>query len=529
MYIMMKKSTKRALTAAVAVLVVLLAVWGIRYRFSVLSTAGEPLLEYVPSSLEDRVPLSLAAGISVPSGIWSDLKKTNFFSALEEKGFYTQDSREKIILNAIGRSASAAVYASPQGDTYYLLLARLRGPSGVIRRLHRHFSSPENEIKQHGEVGIYQNGDIFYSISGRVFLASNSQELIKKSIDLKEGVRPAESFNCLYGWVQERMSRRRSGFLFTSGENFKYAAALLLGPEFLLIEEDAQQPDAYREFHFDRGVKVVSYKPLSRERGTLGRARTLELIPEDAVLVQASPDIDFEKTAQTLFDRRIIDPALSGEFKKAVSLLEKEAAIAVDSPRLPSVVPGILILAEASPGAYAPVRDFIQRSLGISFRSASYDNVEYEYGRLNLLFTRLDVSMGLLKSGRKEFIAVASSRELFEKTAAVSAGKEKSLKHSGFWKETEKHIPSRYSSAYYADIEQFIASAGPFLGDFSSEAGTLSFLAVRPFRWLGPVGGAAVAEKDALRSYSYIPVRDLEENQWAEIISAAENLLTNRN
>ncbi len=527
MYIMMKKSTKRILAAAAAVIVFLMLVWGIKYRFG-LGPAGEPLLSYIPSYAGDEAPLSLAAGITNPGGVWSDLKRTNFFSALEQKGFYSGDSREKIILGSIGRSAAAAVYASPEGDSFYLLISRLRGPGRVMRGIHRHLSSEYSEIKQHGETGVYQSGDVFYAVSGRVFLASNSMDLIQKSIKLKNGSGPQESFNCVYGWVEGRISRRRSGFIFTSGDNFKYAAAMLLGRESLLVNEDSGT-DAYREFYFDRGIKVTSYKPVSRERTPRGRSDALGLITEEAVFAQAFTDIDFAEAGRNLFHRSIIDPALSDEFGKAVSVLGREGAIALTPSRIPSAFPGIVIIAESMPGAYREARDFIERALGVSLRSASSDSFDYEYGRLSLLFTRLDISMGRLKSGRKEFIVIASSRDLFEKTAGVAAGKDKSLKQSSFWKETEKHIPSRYSSVYYADVGMFASAAGPFLGEFLSETGTVSFLAVRPLVWLGPVGGSSVEGREETRSYSYIPVRDLETEQWTDIISAAVVLFNDGN
>ncbi len=432
---------------------------------------------------------------------------------------------ENIIRGLLGPEGLVSVYMGPGGEISYLIIASVRDTAGIKSRLYSYLKGEDSGFEEHRGIVLrpYSSGGV-YALGEGLFFASNSPDLVKKAIDLKREKGRVRNFNSVYPWVEGKMARRSDGYFFSAGENLFRALGENLPPALRFIQLLPSR-SALHNIYADKGLKLHSYMP-RQGSGKQGRPDSLEIMPSRPAFMQAAVDADLEAAVQMLTERNIISRKLSEDALGLASELEGEISAALfSSPRRGEVVPGIvLFIRSAGSKAYEQSIQFLSSALDISFRHRETEEISYHYARLPLFFTSMDISVGERKFKRNNFIMIASSRELFKRTASLTPHSEETFSQSSQWKKIKNHIPSNYSSAYYADMEYLSSALGPLLSVLSPDPSLREFLASSPFRWTSPAGGASISKKGFKKSYSFIPLRDLETEEWEEIIPAAAGL-----
>ncbi|MGM0568355.1 MAG: hypothetical protein ACQESB_03955 [Elusimicrobiota bacterium] len=525
---MMKRSTKRALAIAGILVLGIIVFWGIQYRFSVPSIGRESLINYVPSRLEN-MPAAGLAGVRNAPGVFRNLKRTNFYRAFKESSLPSEglgsDVLEKVIADTLVGEIVAGYYENREGEKKHLAISYVRDPGGIKEKVLGHMAESASDALNYGGVEIKEySEDIFYVFDGELLMASDSRQLLKKSISLKKNEGEGESFIQAMPWIETVRDKKGDIYVFSLQPTHSFILQKFLGADLDLSFSDEKE-GYYREIYMEKeGLKVNSFTPSEKDEAVLERADSIKIMPSNLAFMYARLDTGPASFMDSLFgDYEEIE--ISNDSVNEGELLKGEISFAL-MPSSPDedLIPGALIMGEYSQGAFDKTRSFLEDSLNVSFKDASVDGFEYSFARVPLFFTSFNLSLGVLESEEKEFIVAASSRGLLERVRRISEGEYDSFSRSSAWMKIENYIPSRYCSIYYIDSVS-VSSSLKLIAALLGRGSLVSFVSAGPFGWLSPAGGAGFKEEGYSKTVSYIPLRDLEFERWMDIMAEFEDML----
>jgi len=539
MYIIMKRSTRRALTAAAVIVAAGIALWGIKYSFKVPVIKTESLLSLIPEKFSGKSIVGVI-GVNDFHQVYGDIKKTNFFEALKNSDFYLKltnnssfnEEKEKKILQHIGKEAVFAVYES-EGKLNFLLLSKINDKTG-LKELAVNIKNNNSSV-EYKNVKVNTAGNFYYCLENKIAALSETEELIYQYIDVMKNESKEKNFTAAFPWVESVMDRSAAGFTFISKKELSENLSRYSQQKFNFKEYAGNSPNqVYQEYRFDRGFVAKSYVR-KREAGgesETGEAHSLALLPHRPIVAGAVTSVNFKEQwkkinrtgyvsvlNQNVDVKEKIIPEFSGELGYAV--------LGPTSESLNSALPVMAVVAftKTFEGTEL-IKEEVFNLLNLDPEQTEYKGTSYEKAEFPLFFgQKIQICSVSLKYKGRNFIAVTTSEDALQTIIELSKGKGRSLRKSSAWKDISGFLPSDYSSVSYADINALLGTVGLFLANIRGNTELTDFIHAGPFSWAGPLGSASISSGEYTIISSYLPVRDLSIEKWDEILSALNKLV----
>ncbi len=550
--IMMKRSTKRILSVLLITAVVVILIWGIKYRFHAPSITEQTLLTYIPGELSKKQQLIGVIGINNFEDIYKNIAKSNFFTSFSKSGIYERmlelkfaevtETDINLIMDVIGQELIIAAYDSTGREhsadiPHFVMLSKINDPMGIKNLIHQILKKDEATVVTHLGVDIDIFGEFgFYSILNGIFIAGNSMELIKSVIDIKKNVSIIGNFHYFYPWVEEKMDLKSDAFIWTSRDNILEWTRRVIPEKFNIINFTKHPiSHTYKEFFIDKGIYSKTYHKLTEKVEVLdpSSAFSLSFIPTSSIVAGIAVGVNLMEAWQRISDsgfaellsaqavnfERDVFPEFKGEFGYAI------LGPTIDT--IESIFPSIIIYGEVkNKGSAERISVMIENILQVDMKEENHLGISFKSMRIPLLLGQMiEMSVLPLKMKGRNFIVIATSREAVKNIIDISKGKAESLKQFSSFRELAKYFPKNYSFLFYADINVLVATVGVFAATLTGRTELRNFFETNPFLWVGPSGRAGYYSEDFLIFYSYIPIQDLEEENWNNIFKSLKNLL----
>lgn len=544
--IMMRRSTKRALSGVAALALVILLVWGM-VRVADFRAPGETLLSIIPSETRKTGTVIAAIGVNNLERVYSEVISTSFYEALKESGLYQKltgglltdteaesevPAQKEKIIGLLGKKALVSFYGSPAAGYSFLAVSRIGDLTGVKELIHGAALDKDEIYSSHRDVPIILfSKEGLYAFTDGYLLLSSREELLKASIDLIKEENASGSLHAAHSWMEEKLGRESDLFAFISNKE----ASRSFGP---LASPAIRSEFSFYEVTFDDGIKIRSFYPHSAEAASRVRFNdsALGLIPRSPILAGAISGVDVREKYESISSDRgmlplssMVDEDLDIQ-RDILPLLGSSFAYALMVPSEESraqALPVFMILAEAADkGALNQLYKLTEKILGIDMITEKYEGIEYKRANFPaFLGQRLEVSAVGLSAGSKHFLALTTSEMLTEKIIDLSTGKGESLKTSPEWRGISRRFPSHYSGISYADMNALLGTAGLFYASITGREELRGLIQAGPLSWAGPLGSAVNFESGFRVSDSYLPIQDLSIQKWSQILEEVQNTL----
>lgn len=544
MFIMMKRSTKRALLILAIIIVAAVIFWGTRFSFKVPQVKGETLLTYVPVKIANKKPLIGVLGVNNFKQIYNKITKTNFYKTISSKEGIEQDNNKDFkniknkILNLLGDKFILAAYKSDKEYPEWYIISKIKGMKKT-KNILSDFSREKLILKErYKNLEIKGFKDYFYwVVFDNLLIAGKSRENIKNIIDIKNKSSRIKNFNIMYPWVERKMNKLADGFVFSSNRKILGLMQEISGKRLTNKKVLSDLKPTYSEFFLGKGIMVKSYIK-SEEKEAVELTNNIDnvfidIVPQKPLLAVINKNADIESWWKRASDSEYFNLFNKREISledDVIPLLGDEVGYVLSGPEIQKgkmPLPNGLVFGEVeNSDAQTELIDKLKKFVGLKIKDERYRGVEYSYTEISLFFgEKIQVCIIPLEYKGKHYVAIAKSKDFANNTINLSKGRGKNITQNPYWSEIKNYLPEKFSVFSLTDINGLSNTIGVFIADLKNDDKLEDFLRTSPFSWMGPLGSMIFYKDGYTVTHSYLPIKDLGRKKWKEIFGSLEEFI----
>ncbi len=529
MYIMMRRSTKKVLLFLSCIFLFLLGYWVFKNSLNIPVIKEQSLIACIP--VNTNKPLAAVVGIRDFKHTYNRIKTTNFYKSLinedeKETGFkiaHSIDSELADKLNVLKKETLLAVYGKKVEELECIVISRIGSMTKLKHALYKISGKavPSHEKYKGKTINKYHE-NLYYSMFSRIMVISNSKNMIKKVIDIKNPDSELNNFIMSYPWVKDKMDLSSDVYIFSSSKPAIEIINEIAGKKFkfqTLITYSAESY-IYSELFFNKGVYMKSYSREDKSSGDMLHRTpvAIRFLPGKLLIAGFNAGID----TGLLKVLRYINIDVENDF---IPYFADEFGYAILGPSVHTInlaLPGLVIYGQVKDSeSYGKIEGKIKEALGLRMEKAKYSGVKYNTASIPVFMGQnIEICTIGLKVKGKRFIAVTTSKKITEDIIDIVKGKKKSFKSSPSWREISRFLPKKFSNFSFADLNALSRTVGMFIARYTANRPLENLLKRDPFSWIGPTGSTRISDGEYLEVYTYIPMQDLTVSVWEQILEA---------
>ncbi|MBN2406757.1 MAG: hypothetical protein JXJ19_03570 [Elusimicrobia bacterium] len=503
-----------------------------RLGWHTLSDNCSPL-SCIPGKLPGGGRLVLVAGMNDPGKFFSAFLRTGAGSALAETD--TVKNIHKILpgiseaadtdacTGMLGSFAAAALYVFEEEKPLWLAVTVPDDIPKMERILAERYPAQEDIVTVSGNVDIYGSSGMYYAVTRGNFLISNSAALLKNAAVTSENGKG--SFHDKIQHLEDIKNPSCDLFTYIYSRELADLLKVIYKDTNLFFLAPSVSATVYQEYFFGSGIKIITYMWPGKREYSLNRESVLvNALPERPILAGAVTGMLRKKDILNNKNSRILN-YLAGKGIKIKEWMPDyigdEAGYSILGPSpatINTALPGMIFYIEIESREKAEqIYSEMENMIGMNMNEKTRSGKKFKDIEIPVIFgQKIQLCVFPVRIRKREFLCIVTSEDIVDEVADMTGGRRRVLRESPYWARVSGNMPGKYSSFSYADINALSATVGLFIADIGVP-GLKGFLATSPFSWMGPAVSATVESPGHSAVHTYIPIRDLDREQWDDI------------